>query len=56
MRTGSIRDGKVPTAVLSETEELYRAMGVPERVSMGNIVSQNYWTCAHFNFARARLM
>ena len=23
---------------------------------MGNIVSQNYWTCAHFNFARARLM
>ena len=33
MRTGSIRDGKVPTAVRSETEELYRAMGVPERVS-----------------------
>ena len=24
--------------------------------NMGNIVSQNYWTCAHFNFARARLM
>ena len=23
---------------------------------MGNIVSQNYWTCTHFNFARARLM